>query len=144
MEKCQCHIISILFIYYTYLVGELQWDKSLIGKYLELPDHVEQGHNSKIEYLVFSKSLVFLSKISFVRWSALMWYFAVVLCQTMIYHNESHCRMSIAFAEDANHSFVESLIRIQCHLQDIGSFIATPEQSAREAHLRKYTLNSIS
>ncbi|XP_067929619.1 corrinoid adenosyltransferase MMAB-like [Watersipora subatra] len=49
--------------------------------------------------------------------------------------------MSIAFAEESKHSITDSLVKIQCILQDIGSFVATPLSSAREAHTSKLHFN---
>ena len=43
-------------------------------------------------------------------------------------------RLCIAFGEESNHEFIDELIKVQCVLQDIGSFIATPAVSARAAH----------
>uniref|UniRef100_A0A8C6AEM6 Corrinoid adenosyltransferase MMAB n=1 Tax=Marmota marmota marmota TaxID=9994 RepID=A0A8C6AEM6_MARMA len=38
--------------------------------------------------------------------------------------------------EEKGHTFAEELQKIQCVLQDVGSALATPRSSAREAHLR--------
>ncbi|KAJ1073862.1 hypothetical protein K5549_007100 [Capra hircus] len=38
---------------------------------------------------------------------------------------------------EKGHPFVEELQKIQCSLQDVGSALATPRSSAREAHLSK-------
>ncbi|XP_015980510.2 corrinoid adenosyltransferase isoform X1 [Rousettus aegyptiacus] len=43
---------------------------------------------------------------------------------------------AMELAMEKGHSFVEELEKIQCLLQDIGSALATPRSSAREAHLR--------
>nr|KAF6466366.1 metabolism of cobalamin associated B [Rousettus aegyptiacus] len=42
---------------------------------------------------------------------------------------------AMELAMEKGHSFVEELEKIQCLLQDIGSALATPRSSAREAHL---------
>ncbi|KAF6029928.1 MMAB [Bugula neritina] len=42
--------------------------------------------------------------------------------------------VALAFAEEKDHTFVNELVKVQCILQDIGSFIATPSASARESH----------
>ncbi|XP_064612218.1 corrinoid adenosyltransferase MMAB-like [Liolophura sinensis] len=41
------------------------------------------------------------------------------------------------FSAEAGHMFVDQLETIQCILQDVGSSIATPASSAREAHLNR-------
>ncbi|XP_064024505.1 corrinoid adenosyltransferase MMAB [Pogoniulus pusillus] len=41
------------------------------------------------------------------------------------------------FSSEKGHEFVEQLHKVQCMLQDVGSNIATPLSSAREAHLRR-------
>ncbi|XP_012505615.1 PREDICTED: cob(I)yrinic acid a,c-diamide adenosyltransferase, mitochondrial [Propithecus coquereli] len=38
--------------------------------------------------------------------------------------------------EEKGHTFTEELQKIQCVLQDVGSALATPRSSAREAHLK--------
>ncbi|XP_003419360.1 corrinoid adenosyltransferase MMAB isoform X1 [Loxodonta africana] len=40
---------------------------------------------------------------------------------------------------ERGHTFVEELQKIQCTLQDVGSTLATPRSSAREAHLKHTT-----
>uniref|UniRef100_A0A8C2SIK0 Cobalamin adenosyltransferase-like domain-containing protein n=1 Tax=Capra hircus TaxID=9925 RepID=A0A8C2SIK0_CAPHI len=40
---------------------------------------------------------------------------------------------------EKGHPFVEELQKIQCSLQDVGSALATPRSSAREAHLKHAT-----
>ncbi|XP_074869055.1 corrinoid adenosyltransferase MMAB [Carettochelys insculpta] len=40
------------------------------------------------------------------------------------------------FSQESGHTFVEQLHKVQCMLQDVGSNIATPLSSAREAHLK--------
>nr|XP_012805480.2 corrinoid adenosyltransferase [Jaculus jaculus] len=45
---------------------------------------------------------------------------------------------ALAFITEKDHTFAEELQKIQCMLQDVGSALATPRSSAREAHL-KYT-----
>ncbi|KAM6246794.1 corrinoid adenosyltransferase MMAB [Porphyrio hochstetteri] len=41
------------------------------------------------------------------------------------------------FSREKGHAFVGQLHRVQCMLQDVGSSIATPLSSAREAHLKR-------
>ncbi|NWZ24895.1 MMAB protein, partial [Asarcornis scutulata] len=41
------------------------------------------------------------------------------------------------FGAEKGHGFVEQLHKVQCMLQDVGSNIATPLSSAREAHLKR-------
>jgi len=48
----------------------------------------------------------------------------------------SNIGLAIALSEEKDHPYVSELQRIQCILQDIGSSVATPASSAREAHLK--------
>ncbi|XP_065708046.1 corrinoid adenosyltransferase MMAB isoform X2 [Patagioenas fasciata] len=41
------------------------------------------------------------------------------------------------YSSEKGHTFVEQLHKVQCMLQDVGSNIATPLSSAREAHLKR-------
>jgi len=50
--------------------------------------------------------------------------------------------LAMEFASKNQHPYVGQLQRIQCILQDIGSSIATPTSSAREAHLVKTAFNA--
>ncbi|XP_070255750.1 corrinoid adenosyltransferase MMAB isoform X2 [Myotis yumanensis] len=43
---------------------------------------------------------------------------------------------------EKGHPFAEELEKIQCSLQDVGSTLATPRSSAREAHLRRTAFES--
>ncbi|XP_021559176.1 corrinoid adenosyltransferase MMAB [Mirounga angustirostris] len=43
---------------------------------------------------------------------------------------------ALEFIAEKGHPFAEELRKIQCSLQDVGSALATPRSSAREAHLR--------
>ncbi len=52
-------------------------------------------------------------------------------------------RLAREFGLDKQHSYVEQLQRVQCILQDVGSNIATPLSSAREAHLRLTEFDSM-
>uniref|UniRef100_A0A8C4PSM9 Corrinoid adenosyltransferase MMAB n=1 Tax=Equus asinus TaxID=9793 RepID=A0A8C4PSM9_EQUAS len=45
-------------------------------------------------------------------------------------------RFAMELIAEKGHPFAEELQKIQCSLQDIGSALATPRSSAREAHLR--------
>ncbi|KAK6192201.1 hypothetical protein SNE40_003713 [Patella caerulea] len=45
--------------------------------------------------------------------------------------------LAAEFVRDSNVSLIDQLEQIQCILQDVGSNIATPHSSAREAHLKK-------
>ncbi|XP_029409888.1 corrinoid adenosyltransferase isoform X1 [Nannospalax galili] len=48
-----------------------------------------------------------------------------------------HCiRFAVELITEKGHTFAEELQKIQCTLQDIGSALATPHSSAREAHLK--------
>uniref|UniRef100_A0A2K5KMY8 Corrinoid adenosyltransferase MMAB n=1 Tax=Cercocebus atys TaxID=9531 RepID=A0A2K5KMY8_CERAT len=47
-------------------------------------------------------------------------------------------RFAVELVTEKGHIFAEELQKIQCTLQDVGSALATPHSSAREAHL-KYT-----
>uniref|UniRef100_A0A2I2ZEL5 Corrinoid adenosyltransferase MMAB n=1 Tax=Gorilla gorilla gorilla TaxID=9595 RepID=A0A2I2ZEL5_GORGO len=47
-------------------------------------------------------------------------------------------RFALELVTEKGHTFAEELQKIQCILQDVGSALATPRSSAREAHL-KYT-----
>ncbi|XP_054227899.1 corrinoid adenosyltransferase MMAB isoform X2 [Homo sapiens] len=47
-------------------------------------------------------------------------------------------RFALELVTEKGHTFAEELQKIQCTLQDVGSALATPCSSAREAHL-KYT-----
>ncbi|XP_045881776.1 corrinoid adenosyltransferase isoform X1 [Meles meles] len=44
---------------------------------------------------------------------------------------------ALEFITEKGHPFAEELQKIQCSLQDVGSALATPRSSAREAHLRQ-------
>ncbi|NXR96897.1 MMAB protein, partial [Hypocryptadius cinnamomeus] len=41
------------------------------------------------------------------------------------------------FSSEKGHTFVDQLHKVQCMLQDVGSNIATPLSSAREAHRKR-------
>ncbi|XP_069726960.1 corrinoid adenosyltransferase MMAB [Phaenicophaeus curvirostris] len=41
------------------------------------------------------------------------------------------------FGSEKGHTYVEQLHKVQCMLQDVGSNIATPLSSAREAHIKR-------
>uniref|UniRef100_A0A8C0LAJ4 Corrinoid adenosyltransferase MMAB n=1 Tax=Canis lupus dingo TaxID=286419 RepID=A0A8C0LAJ4_CANLU len=43
---------------------------------------------------------------------------------------------ALEFITEKGHPFAEELQKIQCSLQDVGSALATPHSSAREAHLK--------
>uniref|UniRef100_A0A2K6GNV4 Corrinoid adenosyltransferase MMAB n=1 Tax=Propithecus coquereli TaxID=379532 RepID=A0A2K6GNV4_PROCO len=45
-------------------------------------------------------------------------------------------RFAMELIEEKGHTFTEELQKIQCVLQDVGSALATPRSSAREAHLK--------
>ncbi|XP_025892496.1 cob(I)yrinic acid a,c-diamide adenosyltransferase, mitochondrial [Nothoprocta perdicaria] len=47
------------------------------------------------------------------------------------------CRLASELSSDKGHAFVEQLHKVQCMLQDVGSNIATPLSSARQAHLKR-------
>ena len=53
--------------------------------------------------------------------------------------DELSCQIGLAremaLMSSIEHPFVEQLVRVQCILQDIGSCVATPPSSARQAHL---------
>uniref|UniRef100_A0A8C0L815 Corrinoid adenosyltransferase MMAB n=1 Tax=Canis lupus dingo TaxID=286419 RepID=A0A8C0L815_CANLU len=44
---------------------------------------------------------------------------------------------ALEFITEKGHPFAEELQKIQCSLQDVGSALATPHSSAREAHLSR-------
>uniref|UniRef100_A0A8C2SMJ0 Corrinoid adenosyltransferase MMAB n=1 Tax=Capra hircus TaxID=9925 RepID=A0A8C2SMJ0_CAPHI len=48
-------------------------------------------------------------------------------------------RFAMELIAEKGHPFVEELQKIQCSLQDVGSALATPRSSAREAHLKHAT-----
>ncbi|XP_058512465.1 corrinoid adenosyltransferase MMAB isoform X2 [Ochotona princeps] len=45
--------------------------------------------------------------------------------------------LALEFITEKGHPFTEELQKIQCRLQDVGSALATPRSSAREAHLKQ-------
>ncbi|XP_041345006.1 corrinoid adenosyltransferase isoform X3 [Pyrgilauda ruficollis] len=47
------------------------------------------------------------------------------------------------FSSEKGHTFVDQLHKVQCMLQDVGSNIATPLSSAREAHRTEFSLPSV-
>nr|KAF6403732.1 metabolism of cobalamin associated B [Molossus molossus] len=49
---------------------------------------------------------------------------------------------AMEFIAEKGHPFAEELEKIQCSLQDVGSALATPRSSAREAHLRHTTFET--
>eukprot|EP00071_Canis_lupus_P032970 XP_022266527.1 cob(I)yrinic acid a,c-diamide adenosyltransferase, mitochondrial isoform X2 [Canis lupus familiaris] len=49
---------------------------------------------------------------------------------------------ALEFITEKGHPFAEELQKIQCSLQDVGSALATPHSSAREAHLRHATFEA--
>ncbi|XP_058995903.1 corrinoid adenosyltransferase MMAB isoform X1 [Mustela nigripes] len=49
---------------------------------------------------------------------------------------------ALEFITEKGHPFAEELQKIQCLLQDVGSALATPHSSAREAHLRHATFEA--
>ncbi|XP_032703286.1 corrinoid adenosyltransferase [Lontra canadensis] len=49
---------------------------------------------------------------------------------------------ALEFITEKGHPFAEELQKIQCSLQDVGSALATPRSSAREAHLRHAALEA--
>ncbi|XP_072207529.1 corrinoid adenosyltransferase MMAB isoform X1 [Excalfactoria chinensis] len=53
--------------------------------------------------------------------------------------DELSCAIGLAseLSSEKGHAFVEQLHKVQCMLQDVGSNIATPLSSAREAHLKR-------
>ncbi|XP_014675220.1 PREDICTED: cob(I)yrinic acid a,c-diamide adenosyltransferase, mitochondrial-like [Priapulus caudatus] len=50
--------------------------------------------------------------------------------------------VSLEFCKDQQHAFAPQLERIQCILQDMGSNIATPLSSARQAHLSEHQIHA--
>uniref|UniRef100_A0A2K6ECU6 Corrinoid adenosyltransferase MMAB n=1 Tax=Macaca nemestrina TaxID=9545 RepID=A0A2K6ECU6_MACNE len=51
-------------------------------------------------------------------------------------------RFAVELVTEKGHIFAEELQKIQCTLQDVGSALATPRSSAREAHLKYTTFES--
>uniref|UniRef100_A0A8B9YVC5 Corrinoid adenosyltransferase MMAB n=1 Tax=Bos mutus grunniens TaxID=30521 RepID=A0A8B9YVC5_BOSMU len=51
-------------------------------------------------------------------------------------------RFAMELIAEKGHPFVEELQKIQCSLQDVGSALATPRSSAREAHLKHATFEA--
>ncbi|XP_045433261.1 corrinoid adenosyltransferase isoform X2 [Pipistrellus kuhlii] len=51
-------------------------------------------------------------------------------------------RFAMELIAEKGHPFAEELEKIQCSLQDVGSSLATPRSSAREAHLRRTTFEA--
>ena len=49
----------------------------------------------------------------------------------------SHIALAKEYALESGHPYPERLSRVQCVLQDIGSLVATPKSSARDAHLKR-------
>ena len=53
--------------------------------------------------------------------------------------DELSCQLGVAkelaISSSAEHPYVDQMVRVQCILQDIGSCVATPPSSARQAHL---------
>nr|XP_001097465.2 corrinoid adenosyltransferase [Macaca mulatta] len=49
---------------------------------------------------------------------------------------------AVELVTEKGHIFAEELQKIQCTLQDVGSALATPRSSAREAHLKYTTFES--
>jgi cob(I)alamin adenosyltransferase len=49
----------------------------------------------------------------------------------------SHLGLAMEYSTEAGHDFVDKLVAVQCVLQDVGSSIATPKSSARDAHVKK-------
>ncbi|CAD7674322.1 unnamed protein product [Nyctereutes procyonoides] len=49
---------------------------------------------------------------------------------------------ALEFITEKGHPFAEELQKIQCSLQDVGSALATPHSSAREAHLKHATFEA--
>ncbi|XP_042708337.2 corrinoid adenosyltransferase MMAB isoform X1 [Chrysemys picta bellii] len=52
-------------------------------------------------------------------------------------HKNRRQRVASELSQESGHTFVEQLHKVQCMLQDVGSNIATPLSSAREAHLKR-------
>ncbi|XP_030438343.1 corrinoid adenosyltransferase isoform X1 [Gopherus evgoodei] len=52
-------------------------------------------------------------------------------------HKNRRQRVASELSQESGHTFVQQLHKIQCMLQDVGSNIATPLSSAREAHLKR-------
>lgn len=52
------------------------------------------------------------------------------------------CRLAREYALENSHPYTDHLRRIQCILQDINSYLATPKTSARESHLCKTAFDS--
>ncbi|KFO23728.1 Cob(I)yrinic acid a,c-diamide adenosyltransferase, mitochondrial [Fukomys damarensis] len=48
-----------------------------------------------------------------------------------------HGWFAMELITEKGHTFAEELQKIQCMLQDVGSALATPRSSAREAHLKR-------
>jgi len=49
----------------------------------------------------------------------------------------SHVGLAMESARESDHAYVDNLCRVQCLLQDIGSALATPASSARDAHVAR-------
>ncbi|XP_008581707.1 PREDICTED: cob(I)yrinic acid a,c-diamide adenosyltransferase, mitochondrial [Galeopterus variegatus] len=49
---------------------------------------------------------------------------------------------AVELITEKGHTFAEELQKIQCTLQDVGSALATPRSSAREAHLKHTTFEA--
>ncbi|XP_075754950.1 corrinoid adenosyltransferase MMAB [Pelodiscus sinensis] len=63
------------------------------------------------------------------------WSPSLFCCTAMLFVNL--CKIASEFSKESGHTFVEQLHKVQCMLQDVGSNIATPLSSAREAHLKR-------